>query len=120
VGSGPNGLCGAITLAEAGLRVLLVEGAAEFGGGLRSGPLTGLDGFTHDMCATVLPLARVSAAFRDADLDVDWAFPAVQAAHPLDRQDAVLIYRDVARTAAGLGSRRDAVAWRRSVGAAAR
>ena len=119
MGSGPNGLSGAITLAEAGLRVLVLEGAAEFGGGLRSGPLTGQDGFTHDMCATVLPLARVSEAFRNADLDVDWAFPAVQAAHPLDRQEAVLIHRDAGRTAAGLGSRRDAVAWLRSVGAAA-
>ncbi|PEN13338.1 FAD-dependent oxidoreductase, partial [Rothia dentocariosa] len=65
VGSGPNGLIGAVTLAEAGLRVLLVEAAEEFGGGLRSGQLTGLDGFTHDWCATVLPLARASAAFRD-------------------------------------------------------
>jgi phytoene dehydrogenase-like protein len=119
VGSGPNGLVGAITLAEAGLRVLLVEGEAEFGGGLRSGQLTGLAGFTHDMCATVLPLARASAAFRAADLDVDWAFPAVQAAHPLDGQDAVLIHRDVGQTGAGLGSRRDAIAWRQSVGAAA-
>ena len=64
VGSGPNGLVGAVTLAEAGLRVLLVEQADEVGGGLRSGPLTGLDGFTHDLCATVLPLARASAAFR--------------------------------------------------------
>ena len=119
VGSGPNGMIGAVTLARAGLKVLLLEAADEFGGGLRSGPLTGLDGFTHDMCSTVLPLARASAAFRDLDLDVEWAFPAVQAAHPLDGQDAVLVHRDVAQTAAGLGSRRDAVAWRESVGAAA-
>lgn len=119
MGSGPNGLIGAVVLAEAGLRVLLLEGGAEFGGGLRSGQLTGLDGFTHDMCATVLPLARASAAFRDADLDVEWAFPAVQAAHPLDGQDAVLIHRDIGQTADGLGSRRDAVAWRQSIGAAA-
>ena len=95
VGSGPNGLIGAVTLAAAGRKVLLVEGAGEFGGGLRSGPLTGVDGFTHDLCATVLPLARASAAFRSLDLDVEWAFPAVQAAHPLDGQDAVLIHRDV-------------------------
>jgi phytoene dehydrogenase-like protein len=119
VGSGPNGLVGAVLLVQAGLRVLVVEAADEAGGGLRSGPLTGLDGFTHDMCATVLPLARASAAFRDLDLDVTWDFPAVQAAHPLDGQDAVLVHRDVAATAAGLGPRRDAAAWRQTVGATA-
>ena len=119
VGSGPNGLVGAVILAQAGLRVLLVEQADEVGGGLRSGPLTGLDGFTHDLCATVLPLARASAAFRHLDLNLDWAFPLVQAAHPLDGQDAVLIHRDVSLTADALGSRRDAIAWRQSVGATA-
>jgi phytoene dehydrogenase-like protein len=119
VGSGPNGLVGAVMLAHAGLKVLLVEQEDEVGGGLRSGPLTGLDGFTHDLCATVLPLARASTAFRNLDLDVDWAFPPVQAAHPLDRQDAVLIHRDVSLTADALGSRRDAIAWRQSVGATA-
>ena len=77
VGAGPNGLVGAVTLAQAGLKVLLLEGADEFGGGLRSGPLTGLDGFTHDMCATVLPMIRASVAFRDLDLDVELAYPAV-------------------------------------------
>jgi phytoene dehydrogenase-like protein len=119
VGAGPNGLVGAVMLARAGLKVLLLEGADEFGGGLRSGSLTGLDGFTHDMCATVLPMIKASAAFRDLDLDVALAYPAVQAAHPLDGQDAVLVHRDVAETANGLGSRRDAVAWRQTVGATA-
>jgi len=119
VGSGPNGLVGAVTLARAGLKVLLLEAADEIGGGLRSGPLAGLDGFTRDVCATVLPLARASVAFRDLDLDVAWAYPAVQAAHPLDGQDAVLIYRSVAETARGLGHRGDALAWRQTVGAAA-
>jgi phytoene dehydrogenase-like protein len=118
VGSGPNGLIGAIMLADAGLKVLVLEGADEFGGGLRSAALT-LDGFTHDMCATVMPMARASAAFRDLDLPVEWAYPEVQAAHPLDGQDAVLVHRDVAVTAAGLGSARDAAAWRQSVGATA-
>jgi phytoene dehydrogenase-like protein len=119
VGSGPNGLIGAITLAEAGLRVLLLEGADEFGGGLRSAALT-LDGFSHDMCATVLPLTLASAAFRHLALPIEWRFPQVQAAHPLDGQDAVLVHRDIAETAAGLGSSRDAVAWRESAGAVAR
>jgi phytoene dehydrogenase-like protein len=120
VGSGPNGLVGAIALAQAGYAVLLVEAADEPGGGLRSGPLAGLDGFTHDWCATVLPLTRASAAFRGLDLEVEWAYPPVQAAHPLDGQDAVLIHRDVDVTAAGLGGHRDAFAWRQTVGAAAR
>ena len=118
VGSGPNGLIGAVMLADAGLKVLLLEGAGEFGGGLRSAALT-LDGFTHDMCATVLPMIRASAALRDLDLPVELAFSPVQAAHPLDGQDAVLVHRDIAETAAGLGSARDAAAWRQSVGATA-
>jgi phytoene dehydrogenase-like protein len=118
VGSGPNGLIGAIMLADAGLKVLVLEGADEFGGGLRSAALT-LDGFTHDMCATVMPMARASAAFRDLGLPVEWAYPEVQAAHPLDGQDAVLVHRNVAETAAGLGTARDAAAWRHSVGATA-
>jgi phytoene dehydrogenase-like protein len=119
VGSGPNGLVGAITLAEAGLRVLLLEGAGQFGGGLHSAALT-RDGFTHDRCASVLPLALASKAFRELNLQIEWAFPPVQAAHPLDGQDAVLVHRDIAQTAAGLGSARDALAWRQSVGATAR
>lgn len=117
VGSGPNGLTAAITLAEAGRRVLLVEGAEEFGGGLRSFTL---DGAVCDMCATALPYARAAKAFRDMDLPVEWAEPEIQAAHPLDGQDAVLVRRDEALTALSLGTGRDARAWHRTVGATAR
>jgi phytoene dehydrogenase-like protein len=70
------------------------------------------------VCATVLPLARASAAFRDLQLPVEWAHPAVPAAHPLDGQDAVLIHQDLERAADGLGP--DARAWRATVGATAR
>jgi phytoene dehydrogenase-like protein len=117
VGSGPNGLVGAVMLAEAGRRVLLLEAAEEFGGGLRSFTL---DGAVCDMCATVLPMARGSKAFRNMNLPVAWAYPEVQAAHPLDGEPAVLVHRDAERTARGLGDKRDARAWRASVGAAAR
>ncbi|OHV31056.1 phytoene desaturase family protein [Pseudofrankia sp. EUN1h] len=63
VGSGPNGLTAAVTLAEAGWRVLVLEAAGQFGGGLRTEELT-LPGFRHDVCATVLALAAASPALR--------------------------------------------------------
>ncbi|GIH93732.1 phytoene desaturase family protein [Planobispora siamensis] len=117
VGSGPNGLAGALLLARAGRRVLLLEAEERFGGGLRSEELT-LPGHVHDVCATVLPMAGVSVAFRALDLPVDFAHPPVPAAHPLDDGSAVLVHRDPARTAADLG--RDGRAWQAVIGAAAR
>ena len=59
VGSGPNGLAAAVTLARAGLSVEVYEGADTPGGGCRSQALT-LDGFLHDVCSTVHPLLVAS------------------------------------------------------------
>ena len=105
VGSGPNGLCAAATLGQAGWRVLVVEAADTIGGGTRSGPLT-LDGFVHDRCSAVHPMAVASPALRDLDLTahgVAWRFPEIQVAHPLDGGRAALVHRSVDQTAAGLG-----------------
>jgi phytoene dehydrogenase-like protein len=116
VGSGPNGLMGALVLAEAGCRVLVLEAADRVGGALRTDELT-LPGFRHDVGATVLPLAMASPAFRGRDLPgLQWAHPPVPAGHPLD-DGAVLVHRDVATTADALGA--DAKVWRRTVGKAA-
>src|SRR5664279_2117811 len=88
VGSGPNGLAAAITLARAGRSVRVIEAAAIIGGGLRTEELT-LPGFRHDVCATILPLAAASPFFRTVDLA---ARGCVQArlgagrAGPLDRR----------------------------------
>lgn len=120
VGSGPNGLVAAVTMAAAGRRTLLVEAAETIGGGLRTEELT-LPGFRHDVCATVLPLALASAAFRELrpeDDGVRWAHPPVAAAHPLDDHDAVLVHRDLAATVAGLGA--DGSRWRATIGATAK
>ncbi|MFG1944809.1 phytoene desaturase family protein [Nonomuraea sp. NPDC048826] len=118
VGSGPNGLVAAVKLAEAGRRVLLLEAAESFGGGLRSAELT-LPGLVHDVGATVMAMALASPALRDLELKgVEYAHPALPAAHPLDDRPAVLLHRDLARTTEGLG--RDGAVWRVTAGAAAR
>ncbi|WP_219462455.1 FAD-dependent oxidoreductase, partial [Nonomuraea rhizosphaerae] len=117
VGSGPNGLVAAVLLAAAGREVLLLEAADRFGGALRSAELT-LPGRVHDLGAAVMAMTLASPAFRELDLQVEFAHPPVVAAHPLDDRPAVLVHRDARRTAEGLG--RDAAAWQATVGAAAR
>ena len=118
VGSGPNGLVAAVTLAQAGREVLLLEAADTFGGALRSAELT-LPGRVHDLGATVMAMALASPALRELELDgVEFVHPPVAAAHPLDDGPAVLLHRDIRRTAEELG--RDAGTWRATAGAAAR
>ena len=113
VGSGPNGLAAAVTLAAAGLRVQVIEGAATPGGGCRTEELT-LPGFRHDVCSAAHPLALASPFFRrfgPAARGVRFAHPEVVYAHPLDGGRAAIVTRSVADTAARLGG--DADAYRR-------
>jgi len=110
IGSGPNGLVGAIVLARAGFEVDVYEAADEPGGGVRSAELT-LPGFVHDVCSAIHPLGAASPAFRDVALDVDWVHPPTQAAHPFDDAPAAVLERGLEETAAGLAA--DAHAYRR-------
>src|SRR5256885_14762350 len=102
IGSGPNGLAAAITLAQAGLQVEVHEAEEQLGGGLRSAELT-LPGFVHDVCSSIHPLGLASPFFRTLELDVDWVQPDLPAAHPLDDGTAVLLEHSLLATAAGLG-----------------
>lgn len=117
VGAGPNGLAAAITLAQAGRQVTVLEGSAHLGGGARTAELT-LPGYRHDVCSAVHPMAVLSPFFRalpGAAPGWQWIEPPVALAHPFDDGSAVAIYRSLPQTAAGMGA--DGSAWQRLVGA---
>jgi phytoene dehydrogenase-like protein len=105
VGAGPNGLSAAISLAQAGLSVMVVEGADCIGGGSRSAELT-LPGFIHDACSAIHPLGRASPFFRSLPLQehgLEWIFSPAEVAHPLDDGTAVIVKRSLRETGEGLG-----------------
>ena len=113
VGSGPNGLAAAITLAQAGCSVLVLEANATIGGGARSAELT-LPGFVHDVCSAVHPLAAGSPFFKTLPLErfgLRWIQPEIPLAHPLDDGTAACLHRDVDLAADSLGE--DSRAYRR-------
>src|SRR5262245_2845891 len=106
VGAGPNGLSAAVTLAQAGRSVLVVEAADRIGGGTRTDELT-LPGFRHDVCSAIHPLGVASPFFRSLDLQqfgVEWIQLPLPFAHPLASGDVAVLERSVAATAARLGS----------------
>jgi phytoene dehydrogenase-like protein len=105
VGSGPNGLAAAVTLARAGIGVEVYEGAPTIGGGTRTQELT-LPGFAHDVCSAVHPALVTSPFFRSLNLPglgIRLRQPELAFAHPLGGGRAAALYRDVDETAAHLG-----------------
>lgn len=104
IGSGPNGLAAAVALARAGYEVRVLEASDTIGGGIRTTENT-LPGFRHDVCAAVHPAALSSPFFQAFGLAdrVEWIDPEISYAHPLDGGRAGIAWRDIERTAAGLG-----------------
>ncbi len=112
VGSGPNGLAAAITLAQAGCSVQLIEAKETVGGGLRSAELT-LPGFIHDICSAIHPLGISSPLFESlplAEYGLEWIHPSVPLAHPFDDGTAIVLERSIDATSERLGP--DANAYR--------
>ena len=116
VGSGPNGLAAALTLAKAGVEVEVLEAADHPGGGTRSSELT-LPGLIHDECSGFHPLAVDTPFSRSVDLarfGLTWRWPEFQYAHPLDGGRGAAVLRSVDETAESLG--RDGRRWQRVFG----
>ncbi len=117
VGSGPNGLAAAVVLARAGLQVHVLESQPTLGGGARTLDLGLGPGLVHDICSAVHPMAVASEFFAEFDLQargVGLVQPELAYAQPLDGGRAALAWRDIERTAEGLG--RDGDAWRSLLG----
>src|SRR5262249_9611409 len=68
IGSGPNGLVGAIELARHGWSVLVLEAQDRPGGALYSREHT-LPGYVHDVGAGFFPFGRASPALRPLRLE---------------------------------------------------
>lgn len=116
VGAGPNGLAAAVTLARAGLEVVVLEAQDTVGGGSRTLDLGLAPGVVHDICSAVHPMAWASPFFRSLRLHerLDLLTPTASFAQPLDGGRAAIAYRDLDRTADGLGA--DGTAWRATFG----
>ena len=115
VGSGPNGLAGAITLARAGYSVLVLEANDEIGGAARS--ITNAAGAVHDFGSAIHPLTVASPFMRTIDWGghgLEWINPEAAVAHPLDHGEAAIAWRDLDRTTDQLGV--DGDAYRRLYG----
>ena len=114
VGSGPNGLAAAVTMARAGLEVHLYEAADAIGGGTRTSELIE-PGHLHDVCSAVHPMAVASPFFKEFDLSrrIELRVPEVQHGTPLDVGGAALAYQSLERTTMELGV--DGPAYRRLI-----
>ena len=102
VGSGPNGLAAAITLAQRGVAVTVYERAAVVGGACTTAELT-LPGFHHDVGSSVYPLGIASPFLRTLPLEAHglrYIHSPAPLAHPLSDGTAVLLEHDLALTAA--------------------
>ncbi|WP_407319281.1 NAD(P)/FAD-dependent oxidoreductase [Isoptericola halotolerans] len=112
VGSGPNGLVAAVTLARLGLSVTVLEAQPTIGGGARTLDLAMADGIVHDVCSAVHPMAWASPVLRSFDLStrgLKLLTPEISYAQPLPDRRAGIAYHDLDRTADRLGT--DGRAW---------
>jgi phytoene dehydrogenase-like protein len=112
IGSGPNGLAAAITMARAGRNVTVFEAEEQPGGAARTMALT-LPGFRHDFGSSVFPLGAASPFFSELHLErhgLQWLHGTSPLAHPFDDGSAITLERDLSQAVSEFDS--DGPAWR--------
>src|SRR5579864_7429860 len=121
VGSGPNGMAAAVTLAQCGVAVTVFERNENIGGACSTAELT-LPGFRNDVGSSCFPMGVASPFYRSLPLEefgLRWIEPPAPLAHPLDDGTAVTLEHDVDATAAQFGQR-DGRAWSALMGPSVR
>ncbi|WP_211841572.1 phytoene desaturase family protein [Rudaeicoccus suwonensis] len=105
VGSGPNGLAAAVTMARAGLSVDVFERNDWVGGGASTREIT-LPGFRHDLASAVHPMALASPFFQQFELSrrIRLLVPEVSFAHPLPDGRVGVGHRDLQSAADAMGA----------------
>jgi phytoene dehydrogenase-like protein len=115
IGSGPNGLVAANTLARRGFEVLVVEANPKRAGGALGSEALTLPGFVHDVGGGFFPFGATSPAFAALDLPgagVEWRHARYESCHPAVDGSAAVIARGDALETAPFGSARDADVFR--------
>jgi phytoene dehydrogenase-like protein len=104
IGSGPNGMAAAITLAKAGLKVTIYEKNEVPGGACRSLELV-KKGIINDVGSAVHPMVAASPFFRShplAEYGLKLIHSPLVMAHPLDDGTAIAVYKSMEETASNL------------------
>jgi len=113
IGSGPNGLAAAITLAQRGVAVTVYERNPIPGGACSTAEIT-LPSFHHDLGSSAYPLGIASPFFKSLPLEargLRWIQSPAALAHPLDDGSALTLEPTLEATAAQF-SPHDARAWK--------
>jgi phytoene dehydrogenase-like protein len=114
IGSGPNGLAAAITLAQRGVAVTVYERNGALGGACSTAEVTA-PGFLNDLGSSVYPLGIASPFFRSLPLEefgLRWIEPSASVAHPIDDETAITLEHSIEATVAQFNPH-DAKAWQR-------
>lgn len=122
VGAGPNGLVAANRLLDAGWSVLVLEATPAPGGAVRSAVDHPAPGFTADLFSAFYPLAAASPVLTGMALHehgLQWVHAPLVLGHALDDGRAVVLSRDLDRTADSVEefAAGDGQVWRRWVAA---